>query len=153
MRLVAQSRENWQYHLERSEADILAGLLKKFPLTELIATQISTTGKGAETVERNKLLNESLAEHRKELAKLAANLLVGDKWQRTAKGHLLTLDGAAREVLLQILNDIRVGCWRALGEPESLEIPLAATSPKSATHRNLMDLAGYFEMNLLEPES
>ena len=72
MRLVAQSNERWQYHLNQNEADVLAGLVKKFPFTEISAAQISRTGRESKTTEREKLLDESLAEHRKELKKLGA---------------------------------------------------------------------------------
>ena len=152
MRLVSQSNEGWEYQLNRTEADILAGLVKQFPVAGLAAAQISKAGKEPETAEREKMLNESLAEHRKELTKLAVNLLAEEKWKRSEKGHLLTLDSHSREILLQILNDIRVGCWRALGEPEMLDAAPPRRSTKAATLRHLMDLAGYFEMNLLEPE-
>ncbi|HEY1664035.1 MAG TPA: hypothetical protein VGI03_16575 [Verrucomicrobiae bacterium] len=152
MRLVKQSKGNWQYHLNHNEADILLGLVKKFPFTELSQIKISKTDNEPATVERGKLLNESLAEHRKALKTLAMNLLGNEKWQPSGEGQLLTLDSGSREILLQILNDIRVGCWHALGEPEVLESPAAHSSRKDLTYRKLMDLAGYFEMKFLEPE-
>jgi hypothetical protein len=63
---------------------------------------------------------------------------------------LLTLTSESREILLQILNDIRLGCWHALGEPDDLETFGGSQFPPG--HRTLMDLAGYFEMNLLGPD-
>src|ERR1700753_2376169 len=115
MRLVAQAKGNWQYALSPNEAALLTGVVKKFPFMDVTPAQISKVEGEPQTAEREKLLNESMAEHRKELTKLAVNLLGDDKWQRSKKAHLLTLDAHAREILLQILNDIRVGCWRALG--------------------------------------
>ncbi len=150
MILVKQSGENWQYRLYENEADILLGLLKKFPFTEKNPAHISKTGKDAKVAEREKLLNESMADHRNELKRLAATLLGEEKWKKLEPGLLLTLDSGSREVLLQILNDIRVGCWHALGEPEDMEAP---TAGKDLGHRNVMDLAGYFEMSLLGPSA
>jgi hypothetical protein len=152
MKLVKQAKGSWQYQLNQNEADILLGLLQKFPFTELDPAKISKTDKAPEAIERGKLLNESLAEHRNELKKLAVDLAGPDKWKKSEKGHLLTLDSGAREILLQILNDIRIGCWRALGEPESLETLPGDASMKDLAYRNLMDLAGYFEMNLILSE-
>lgn len=153
MKLVAQSHESWQYHLNHREADILVGLVEKFPFTAPAPARISKTLEERKTKEREKLLNESLAEHRKELTKLAGTLLGNDQWKKSKTGRLLTLNPHSREVLLQILNDIRIGCWHALGMPEVLELDHAPASTKELGYRNLMDLAGYFEMSLLEPEA
>lgn len=148
MRLVRQSGGHWQYHLNQNEADILLGLVKKFPFTGMGPVQASKTDSDPKAAEREKLLAESLAEHRKELKKLAQNLLGEDKWKKSGEDRFLTLNSESREVLLQVLNDIRVGCWRALGEPEELDAP----TRKGSGLRYLMELAGHFEMSLLEPE-
>ena len=129
---------------------MLRGLLLKFPFAPLGPTQASKCDDQSGAGEREKLLHESLAEHRRELKRLAQELLSDEKWQSATAGAVLTLSSETREVLLQILNDIRVGCWRALGEPADLEEPPA--SRRGLGHRTLMDLAGYFEMNLLEPD-
>lgn len=150
MRLIKQTDETWQYHLYQNEADILKGLIKKFPFTEAGTTEITREEKDDKTREREKLLAESLIEHRNELKKLAADLLEASRWKRAEKGQTLTLSTHSREILLQILNDIRVGCWHALGAPDPLEG--ATTSKAELALRNLMDLAGYFEMGLLNSE-
>lgn len=149
MTLASQSGEHWRYQLDDQEAEILLGLVKQFPGTGMDPVQLSKTDEHPEAAEREQLLAESLAQHRQELKRLAANLLGADKWRKSPAGRLLTLNAEAREILLQILNDIRVGCWRALGEPDPLEQPI--TSRQQLAHRQLMDLAGYFEMKLLEP--
>jgi hypothetical protein len=149
MILVSQSDRQWQYFLNAHEAEVLAGLLQRFPFTDLTPRQISQMADDPAMAEREKLLNESLAEHRKELAKVAMTLTGHEHWKKSKDGSFLTLNPSARELLLQILNDIRVGCWRALGEPEPLEKAPPTRSAKGASYRHLMDLAGYFEANLL----
>lgn len=148
MKLVWQSNERWQYHLNHNEADILLGLVKKFPFTGMGPVQASKTDRDPKAAEREKLLAESLAEHRRELKKLALNLLGEDKWKKSGEDRFLTLNSESREVLLQVLNDIRVGCWHALGEPEDLDVP----TKKGFGLRYLMELAGHFEMSLLGAE-
>ena len=151
MRLLAQAGGKWRYHLLPGEADILRGLLEKFPFTAPGAAAISRTEVNLEARERETWLQESMAEHRQQLQQLAVPLLAQDRWRQTATGYQLTLDAEAREILLQILNDIRVGCWQVLGEPEDLDLPPAPpASPAEVAGRNLMDLAAYFEMALLE---
>ena len=153
MKLVKESKGVWQYHLAQNEADILVGLLKKFPFTKIDAVKISKTDKHPKAREREKLLNESLAEHRKELKKLALDLIRPDKLKLEEKGLLMTLSSENRETMLQILNDIRVGSWRVLGEPDDLHTNTPQTSAKDLAYRSLMDLAGYFECGLLTTES
>src|ERR1022692_711971 len=117
MKLVKQSEGTWQYALNQNEFDLLGRLLKQFPYTESVPAKISKTDKDSKSVEREKLLNESMAEHRKELQRQPVNLITGNKLKKSAKHHLLTLSAENREVMLQILNDIRVGCWHSLGKP------------------------------------
>ena len=148
MKLLRQTARRRHYALNPLEADVLHGLLNGFPFTEPSAAVISRGGDDAATHERAQLLNEALAEHRQELKKFAAKIL--GQLEQKKSGWRLTLDDEAREILLQILNDIRIGCWHALGAPESL-----AAMPGSAQEvpfRNWMDLAGYFEQSLIEAE-
>jgi hypothetical protein len=113
-------------------------LLKKFPFTKIDPVKISKTDKHPKAREREKLLNESLAEHRKELKKLALDLIRPDKFKRMEKGWLMTLSSENRETMLQILNDIRVGSWRALGEPEELH-----TNPDQRQRPRISELDGF----------
>lgn len=149
MKLVKHSDQSSQYHLAQNEAEVLISLMKKFPFTEIEPAIISKNDQGPESVEREKLLNESLQTHRNELKKLAAALL---QFKPAADGQLLTLDNGAQEILLQILNDIRVGCWRALGEPKNTGVKSSNQSGKSFAYYNLMNLAGYFEHGLIRSE-
>jgi hypothetical protein len=52
-------------------------------------------------------------------------------------------------MLLQILNDIRVGCWNALGQREQLELKTEKLTAKELRNFGLMNIAGYFEHSLL----
>jgi hypothetical protein len=149
MKLIERSEGNWQYALNQTEFGLLCHLMEKFPHTRRALAKISKTDSDPKSVEREELLNESLVEHRKELKKQAVDLIAGNKLKISRKRHLLTLTAEDREILLQILNDIRVECWRALGEPESLEPQKLDDSAQETKYRSLMNLAGYFEHHLL----
>jgi len=149
MKLVKQSKGNWIYELALNEAELLLGIVKKFPVNKLAPVKISRTDKESKAKEREKMLNESLAEHRRELKKTALNLINPSKFKRVEKGLLMMLNGEERETLLQILNDIRVGCWQALGEPEELHPSKPEIDPKEFAYWSLMELAGYFEHRLI----
>ncbi|HEV2437671.1 MAG TPA: hypothetical protein VG077_16880 [Verrucomicrobiae bacterium] len=149
MKLLKQSEAGWKYELNQKEGILLRTLVKEFPLTAATSVKIVRTGADARSVERERLLNESLAQHRLEVKKqagklLAANLKAGkDGWR-------LSVSANEREVLLQLLNDIRVESWHALGEPETLDTLPAPPSEADLRHYNLMQLAGYFEWKMLE---
>jgi hypothetical protein len=152
MKLVKQRGESWQYELNQVEADLLKQLLKHFPFTNYVPVKISKVDADPKSIEREKLLNESLAEHRKELKRQTSNLISTEKLKTGKEGHLLTMSAEEREVLLQILNDIRVGCWRALGEPENMDLHKPRDTKQAQAHQHLMDLAGYFEHQLVGSE-
>jgi hypothetical protein len=152
MKLVNESKGVWRYQLKEKEAAVLVELIKKFPFAEIDHVKISNTEKDPDTIEREKLLNESLSDHRRELKSLAQNLLDQDKFKKIKSGQLLTLDSEEREILLQVLNDIRIGSWHVLGDPESLESTPANPSNQYLAYRGLMDVAGYFEIGLIAPE-
>ena len=149
MRLLKQDEAGWKYELNQNEGILLRTLVKEFPLAAATAVKIARTGPDARSAERERLLNETLAQHRLEVKKqagklLAANLKAGkDGWR-------LSLSASGREVLLQLLNDIRIESWHALGEPENLDPLPAHPSETDMRHHHLMHLAGYFEWNMLE---
>ena len=149
MKLVQQTEEGWQYELNPMEADVLQGLLNGFPFTAPPPAQISHRKNAPAMRERAAWLDDALAEHRQELKTAAAKILAAAT--RKKSGWRLALDAATRETLLQILNDIRVGCWHALGEPEMLDV----FTPKTVAEislQNWTDLAGFFEQSLIELE-
>ena len=152
MKLVKQTSRGWQYLLEETEFKLLSVLVNRFPFDDPGSAKISATDHGPEAKEREKLLNESLAEHRRELEKTAGQLLAPEKIQRKGNGVVMKISSEERETLLQILNDIRVGCWHALGQPEELEPESADLSPQELTNYSLMNIAGYFEHSLVVTE-
>ena len=151
MRLLTHSKSGWRYQLSRVEAQALRSLIKLFPTTAHVAVRITQTDTDPKAAEREKLLNESLAEHREELRRKAQHLMSGDRLRLQHDRYVLGIGLDDREILLQILNDIRVESWRALGQPDDLDPP-ANLSQDEQVHHNRMSLAGYFECNFLNLE-
>ena len=50
------------------------------------------------------------------------------------------------EWMLQVLNDVRVGSWLALGSPNLTKTQEIPVTPDTLIHRWAMDIAGGFEM-------
>ena len=151
MRLLTQNKGGWRYQLSRVEAQALRSLIKLSPIKAHVAVRITKTDTDPKAAEREKLLNESLTEHREELRRKAQHLISGDRLKIQQDRYVLSLGLEDREILLQILNDIRVESWRALGEPEDLD-PLTNHSESEQVHHNLMSLTGYFESKFLNLE-
>ena len=125
-------------------------LLNQFPLATSSTVKISKTD--PEMIEREKLLNESLAAHRDELKRRAELLIAPGKFKASGNHELFRINQEEREIMLQILNDIRVESWRALGEPENLEIPAPDLPKDQFKLFHYMHLAGYFEYHFLNLE-
>jgi hypothetical protein len=152
MKLLKQIRNGWEYELNHQEAMCLRTIICEFPLTPATHFKATKTESGRKAAEREQLLNESLAEHRMDLKRQATKLLASGKLKAGQAAWRLRLNLEEREILLQLLNDIRVGSWRALGEPEDLESKPPAPSEKQVSFHTLMQLAGYFEVKLLNLE-
>ena len=153
MKLVKEANAVCLYQMDPQEAAMLQGLVKNFPFTAMQEGEISRTEATPEALERDKLLNESLVEYRESLTTLAAQLVAPERFKPQAKGVVMTISSEERERLLQILNDIRVGCWNALGQPASLEPPASGATDHEHKYFALLNLAGYFEHSLLVGES
>ncbi len=132
------------------DVDLLKNFLNKFPCAWNVPAKITKMDRDPKVAEREKLLNESLFEHRRALKRQAMDLLGAKNFKKAEQDYLFTLTSGEREILLQILNDIRVGCWVSLGKPESLDLPTATHSALEVEHHSLMNLASYFEHPLIE---
>jgi hypothetical protein len=149
MKFLKRARGRWEYQMNLQEAMCLRALIKQFPLTPAALVKISRTESGGKVAGREQLLNESLAEHRSDLKRRARKFLAAGHLQDGGHDWRLRIDAEEREMLLQLLNDTRVESWRALGAPENLESKLPPPAENGLNHHTLMQLAGFFEFELL----
>jgi hypothetical protein len=147
MKLVKQNGRGFQYLLNAEEARALCFLVGEFPFTPLTPVTISKSD--SDTEEREKLLNESLAKHRRELKRKARKLVGREKFKAAEGKQIYRISLQARETMLQILNDIRIESWRILGEPEDLESKAKNLPKELFRYYVLMCLAGEFEYHFL----
>jgi len=99
--------------------------------------------------ESQRLLDEALAEQRKENKKQVEALLADTKrYTETDKGLELNLTATEIEWMLQVLNDVRVGNWILLGSPE--EHPRLASDAEMAPRVAAMEIAGGLQMLFLD---
>ncbi len=147
VKLTRVVQDTFRLELGRRERAGLLELLHLYPCVPPTYLSISKSGNLPDKTASQKLLDEALADHRAENQRLLQNLL-GDptRWTEMRDGFHLRLSGSEIDWILQILNDIRVGSWIALGSPEK---PVEVINAQTAPRLWALELAGFFQMHLI----
>jgi len=149
VKLIKRDGENFVLHIGRRERRLLFDVLKLYPLVSSAHHRVSQTAKQMD--EHQTLLEEALAERVKENKRqLAAMLHEEQRFKETDAGYRLTLSAPRMEWLLQVLNDIRIGSWLILGEPDEKKGKPVALTSENARHYAAMEFCGLFQMTLLD---
>ena len=149
MKLINREGEDFVFHIGRRERRLLFEVLKLYPLVPVAHHRVSQTAKQMD--EHQTLLEEALAERRQENKRqLVAMLHEEQRFKETDAGYRLTLSAPQVEWLLQVLNDIRVGSWLILGEPDEKKGKPVALTSENARHYAAMEFCGLFQMTLLD---
>jgi hypothetical protein len=129
------------------ERNLFFELLKLYPCITK-PDPLKSAAQMPESSER--LLDEALAEQRNENKKQVEAFLADPRrFEKTAAGWRFSLSTVELEWLLQVLNDVRVGSWIRLGSPEE-KLEMNLLNEKTAPHFWAMEMAGHFQMGLLE---
>jgi hypothetical protein len=148
VKLVRVTKTRLVFHLGPREKRSLLQLLKLYPCVPSAHHVLSKSSRLPDREANQRLLDEALAEQRAENKKrLQAMLADPRRFDHTETGARLSLSRSEAEWVLQVLNDIRVGNWVLLGSPEE---KLAELTAANAPHFLAMEMAGYFQMPLLE---
>jgi hypothetical protein len=150
VKLIRTDRDGCVFQMGRQEKALLVELLRLYPLVPAACDRHRVSRKAPDTEETQRLLAEALLEHRRRNREQVLALLAApERFEPSDSGFRFTLSPPQIEWLLQVLNDVRVGCWIQLGSPdpkpgESEEIDKARLPILRA-----MEAAGFFEMVLL----
>jgi len=148
VKLIRSDKHGIVFHVGKREQQLLLETIKLYPLVPASHYRLSQGGQGPKADENQRLLEEALAEQRQENRRqVQAMLNAPQRFRETKSGLELTLTSAQVEWLLQVLNDVRVGSWLALGEPESGEEP--AVTEQNAKYFFALDVCGLFQSVLL----
>jgi hypothetical protein len=137
----------------KKERELLAAILQRYPV--LIASHFSErsmAGGHSESVKNHELLQEALAEQQRENKRQLEEMLCQPgRFVEDELGFKFHLSGEEVEWLLQVLNDVRVGTWVQLGEPESESYLLNTQITEQNLHLAwTMEMAGLFQHELLK---
>lgn len=147
MNLKRTGKTTLAFEMNAAEREIVLETLQLYPLVPATHHRLTKAAE-AQSEENQRLLEESLAqqrtEHRQQLDALlndpARFKQVGDKFR-------LRLKDTDLDWLLQVFNDIRVGCWLQLGEPDEDKSP--TITPENFRYGFAMDVSGMFQSALL----
>ena len=157
MKLVRKSEDAFVFDLGKREKRLLLEVLKLYPLIPTAHHRLSKTTDAAPLADNQKLLEEALAERKQQNKRqLLAMLNEEQRLKETDAGCQLTLNPRQIEWLLQVVNDIRVGSWLVLGEPDERSGKPIGLNTENARYYAAMEFCGYFQMVLLdafEPQS
>lgn len=148
MKLLRTGKNGHVFELDPREKQLLLGTIKLYPLVPAAHHRLSKDGQGTKADENQRLLEEALAEQRRNNRRqVLAMMNEPERFRKKESGFELKLTPAEVEWLLQVLNDVRVGSWLALGEPESGEDP--GVTKENARYLLALELCGLFQSVLL----
>lgn len=149
MKLVGTDGNTFFFQLSRREKRLLFEVLRLYPIIPTAHHRLSKTARPIETDQ--KLLEDALAERKRQHKRQLLALLADERrFSETEEGCRFTATGPQIDWLLQVLNDIRVGSWLILGEPDESKGKPPKVTHHNAAHYAAMEFCGYFQMSLLE---
>jgi hypothetical protein len=148
VKIIRSSTEKLVVELGKREKLLLLNILDLYPLVPSSYQQLSRAGGVKDTEGSQRLLDEALSEQRADNKRRLRQFL-GDPttFEQGQSGCRMHLSQSDLEWLLQILNDIRVGSWIALGSPEK---KVSGLNSKTAPQFWAMEIAGFLEASLLD---
>jgi hypothetical protein len=142
--------DNFVFQIGRREKKLLIEVLGLYPLIPASHHRVSQAPDSREAESSQKLLEEALAEHRQESKRqLQAMLNESGRFRESSGGIHFVLNAFQLEGLLQVINDVRVGCWLRLGSPDENRGQGIRLTNENARYLWVMDLCAFYEAALL----
>ncbi len=150
MKFLRHDGERFLLEFGHEEKALLLHLLSLYPLVPESHHQLTKDKKLPHRAENQQLLGEALAAQRGQNMKEILTL-IHDPGRFTESGDVsqVTFTRGELEWLLQGINDVRVGCWIALGSPGYETKKKTRPDKEALRHMMFMELAGAFEMFFL----
>ncbi len=149
MKFLRATKSGHVFQLKPLEQHLLLEVLSLYPLVPTTHHRLNKSGDDPQLDENQQLLEESLAEHRRENQRQVLDMLKQPQClHETESGFELKLTRTQIEWLLQALNDVRVGSWLALGKPEA-DTVITPDTQQIARYHLAMDVCGMFQSMLL----
>lgn len=147
MHLIKAGAGSYHFQISSVEKRALFAVISQYPLVPAAHHRLTHT---LDRPSDQELLEESLNEYRRTQRKhVEAMLRTKSRFQVSKGGWRFSLKTPQMEWLLQVLNDVRVGSWLALGSPENPREMLPNLNEQTARRFWMMEAAGLFQSILL----
>jgi hypothetical protein len=147
--LLRVENDRYVFRLGQGERELLSLILGLYPVIPSAHQPLSKSSAAANQANQH-LLDEALAEQRKENKKLVQSFLAETRhFQETETSCQMMVTAGEIEWLLQVLNDVHVGSWLLLGSPDE-DSPALVPNEQTGRHVGAMDLARWFQGGLLD---
>ena len=151
MKLIRIRQETFEFEMRQAEKEMLLRVLNLNPLVPEAHYRLSQGGRIPDQEENQHLLDEAIRSQRRAHKKqLQAMLDEPARFAATDTGFRVAFTHAEMEWLLQVLNDVRIGSWLALGSPGVAEQMRQAMDKKLRRQVMVMEIAGGFESCLIQ---
>jgi len=151
MKLLRVTQQKFQFEFDPTEKHLFFYVLQLYPSVPARHHRLSKDRHMPNHDENQHLLDEALKAQRIEQRQQIEPLLKDPhRFVEFEDGHQISFTREEIECLLQVLNDVRVGNWIAMGSPDQpAEIKKRLTKEAKA-HAMAMDVAGFFETGILQ---
>ena len=157
MKVIKRDDTHCSFLIGKREREMLFSLLQRYPAVLTAHYRDRNPPKDDAAKKNQELIQEALAETQKETRKQLEQMLAEPgRFVENEFGYTFKLSHSEIEWMLQMLNDVRVGSWIQLGEPNP-DSADAADSPKKPPLNEQtillywsMEIAGLFQHALLE---
>lgn len=151
MKLVRKDDKAFVFEMVPDEKRLFLDVLKLYPLIPAAHRPAPRTAGAAPPPDNEKLLAEALSERKQANKRQLQKLLSEERPFKTIPtGCLFTLGDSQAEWLLQVVNEIRVGSWLILGEPDEKKGKPIRLNRENARYYAAMEFCDYIEMTLLD---
>jgi hypothetical protein len=146
----AHGAGSYVFQISKNEMDWLVATLRFFPQRESPCYQL-TRGDAKDLKGGQALLEEALSQQRREhQRKLNKFLTSPGRFRPEGPDQFrLVLPVEQMEWMLQVLNEVRVGCWMKLGSPELEKRFDRELTPEEGRLMATLELSGFFQTVLL----
>lgn len=151
MNLLKLKGDDFVFGMGTREKRLFTELLKLYPLIPPSHHQVTRSSKNPALESHQRLLDEALAEQRTENKKHLETMLAEQgRFKPMNAGFQFSINQYQIEWLLQVLNDIRVGSWLVLGEPDEKNGKPLQLTADNAQYVFALEECAYFQAVLLQ---
>lgn len=150
MKFLRHDGERFQLEFATEEKALLLHVLSLYPLVPAAHHKLTKDKKLPQRAENQQLLDEAIKSQREQNKReIRALIKEPGRFVETENGSQIGFTRGEMEWLLQVVNDVRVGSWIALGSPGYEAKSKPKRDPEAMRHTMFMELAGAFEMFFL----